>query len=312
MKGAQRQRDRPSILALPLELKQQICGQVLLDIIHNELSNVEKSTDLEEHYRKFRSQAHSLTLVPGFTFANEWAKKTHRPLKTFYVTVKGLYIDPILGVRYENITGTNYGCYVPMPLSSFGRSGKPVRLIIDQRSDGYWGNTVVNILRYNSCIGRYAKNLHLIIIRRPQYYNIGSRFENDIECCMIRFLRPWFRRDYAGVTEIQFELRSHGQSSSYHFRKQLLSTGPPSYEREWELVREQKSFDKNGYSMAVAIKYSILHKIKLYKKEFESALWRCVGVRNTYLRFGTYSFWKEIVCESALALIKLAKDILTL
>lgn len=75
------------------------------NIIHSEASNAERSTDLEDRYREFRSQAHALALVPSITFANDWVKKRHRHPPTLYVTFNGWDVKHEFAFQWKDIAG---------------------------------------------------------------------------------------------------------------------------------------------------------------------------------------------------------------
>lgn len=141
-KAAEILQARPPIMSLSLELKQQICEEVLVDLNHNKISTAERSTNLEDHYRTFRLQAHVLSLVPGFTFANEWVKKKQTPLQILYATLHDLDVT----FRYNSITGAMYVNYPYPPLYPPFPSDEPLHLIIELRSDDDWGFPLDNIL----------------------------------------------------------------------------------------------------------------------------------------------------------------------
>ncbi|KAE9994394.1 hypothetical protein EG327_010834 [Venturia inaequalis] len=239
---AKRLRTRTSILSLPLELKQQICEEVLLDIIHNEISNAETSTSLEEHCSTFRSQAQALTLIPGFTFANEWARRKHRPRQTLYATLNDQDTLPELIFRYTYTNGLMFdrhlsSCILP--------PDDQIRFIVDQRSDEFWTVMADYIFQCNPWIVRHAKRFHIVIIQRqPQCYNIGPKFKLLVEFCLEYLLRP--SSINACWTEAQFELRCHGQSASFQYERRKTSTSPSST-YSYVLVKAHDSFDRNEH-----------------------------------------------------------------
>ncbi|RDI78840.1 hypothetical protein Vi05172_g11194 [Venturia inaequalis] len=268
---AKRLRTRTSILSLPLELKQQICEEVLLDIIHNEISNAETSTSLEEHCSTFHSQAQALTLIPGFTFANEWARRKHRPRQTLYATLNDQDTLPELIFRYTYTNGLLYdrhlsSCILP--------PDDQIRFIIDQRSDELWTAMADYIFQCNPWIVRHAKRFHIVIIQRqPQCYNIGPKFKLYVEFFLRYLLRPSSMN--ACWTEAQFELRCHGQSASFQYERRKTSTSPSTY--SCELVKAHDSFDKNEHLNPFGRRRMRRRGLLYYLNVYEYAL-RIVGM----------------------------------
>lgn len=230
-------------MSLPLELKQQIFEEVLLDLNHNEISTAERSTNLEDHYRTFRLQAHALSLVPGFTFANEWAKKKQTSLQILYATLHDLDVT----FRYNSITGAMYVNYPYPPLYPPFPSDEPLHLIIELRSDDDWGFPLDNILWWHHRVLQDVQQVHVVMIQRqPQCYKIGPKFKRDVEDWLWVYLYRTAELN-AHWTELQFELRCHGQSAKFRYERRDHSTSSASVTYPWLLVEEKDWFDKNEH-----------------------------------------------------------------